>query len=240
MISQESRISDGGADLQSKTNQSSLVAQNTILPAAEQPLFINDIPLADVYRMLVLVSRLNISDADFARKIWEMASPAHMNVMYLCVVSSTDEQMQAERRLATLAAITRDAWVRVEFSVVQSNSWLETVKTLWKPGDVVVCHAESAGKRGWSEREPLDQALIRALKTPVYVLSGFAEESPAKWKHRFLLIPYWLSLIAIIAGSFLFQAKIYQADKGFVGTLMVLLTFVFEVGVIWFWNSIQI
>jgi hypothetical protein len=240
VISQKTRVSDVGANVQPGTEYSSLEAQKAILPTVERPLVMKDIPLADADRMLVLVSRQNISDADFARRIWTMAAPAHMTVVYLCVVNSIEEQMQAERRLATLAAITRDAQVRVEFCVIQGGSWLEAVRKLWKPRDVVVCHAEPAGKKGWSERQPLDQVISTTLKTSVIVLSGFAEESKPDWKHRFLLIPYWLSLIAILAGSFLFQAKIYQADKGFVGTVMVLLTFIVEVSIIWFWNSIQI
>lgn len=196
--------------------------------------------LPNAARMIVLVDNLNIPDVEFARKIWSMASAARMDVIYLTLIRSNDELLSAERRLTSLASVTRDVWFNLETKIVRGRNWLPAVRSIWRPGDIVICLAEQVTGSIFSQQKSLYLALMSTLETPVYVLSGYYRDQRPGWQRKLILIPYWLSFLAIISGFYSFEARIYQTEKGLVGTILIFLIFLCEVGLIWIWNSIQI
>jgi hypothetical protein len=127
----------------------------------------------------------------------------------------------------------------VDTVVAHGRTWAKAIFPLWKPGDLIVCHAEQTLKVGFSKRQALHVGLVSEFHRPVYVLSGLYTETKtprSKWLGQ---IPYWLILLTIIAGFFLIESRVDQAGTGWMEKTIFGLLFLIEVGLIWIWNLIM-
>lgn len=187
-----------------------------------------------VQRVIVLIPQQEMDDSGLARRIWSLAAPRSLKVLYLGLCVDVSREYRLRRRLVTLAAITRDDRVFVETQLEIGNDWLRTVKTVWRPGDMVVCHAEQiAGMR----RRPLSEAMISTLQVPVCILNGFY--SPDRVNPALLKgVVSWFGSIAIIVGFFWVQAGIERMAKDWAHTALLYLSVVAEFGLIWIWNHL--
>jgi uncharacterized membrane protein len=75
------------------------------------------------------------------------------------------------------------------------------------------------------------------LNVPLYILSGLypQEDAPSNWVIR---AAAWIGFIAIIAGFFVFQARIDLLSKDWTRTVLLLLSVAFEFWAIWLWNRL--
>src|SRR5689334_2075533 len=71
-------------------------------------------PLPSAQRLVVLVPNVEVDEVELAYRIWSLASPRRLEVLFLSLVGEAREEAQARRRLARLAAITRDQGTRIE------------------------------------------------------------------------------------------------------------------------------
>ncbi|MBF8281887.1 MAG: hypothetical protein HW378_802, partial [Anaerolineales bacterium] len=142
--------------------------------------------------------------------------------------------------LTLLAAITQDDWTHVETRVEPGGNWIQIVRRIWEPGDLIVCHAEQM-LSGWSVgRRPLAKAIVSALNNPVYILSGFYPGLPTeqpKWLARLLA---WLPALALLVIFFLLQVRITQATRGWIQTALLCLSVIVEFGLIGAWEHFLI
>ncbi len=192
-------------------------------------------------RIIVLVDAIRISDAEFARIIWFLASPARLNVLFLALAPSDSECMAAERRLTSLAAITRDAWVHVETVVFDGRSWMAAIQSVLKPTDVIACHAEQTVWGGlFKERKPLAGAIRSITDVPIYEFCGLYLQSESSLKRHILMVSYWLLFLAIIIAFFFLEAQVISLRPIWAEEVILCLVFIIELGVLWVWNSIQL
>lgn len=219
----------------SAINKKSAV-QLLVVPLAER--FPDDPTLPPTRRFVVLVPDQKTDDIELARRIWTMASPHGRAVLFLALCRDRRDESSLRRRLATLAAVTRDDQVHVQIKLTFDTNWLPAVKGLWSPGDLVVCHAEQSVSEAWGLRhKPLAQALVSTLNTPVCQLSGFYPALSTRPIRPMTQLLAWSIPIGIIASFALIQVQFEQALTGGIRTLGLCLSVIVEFGCIWVWHS---
>lgn len=221
------------------------MSTNTSLPtpaSIARLLIPADRPLPLANRLLVLIPDQDTDETELARRVWELASPRHLAVLYLCLTNDALTEARARRRLATLAAVTRDDWVNVQTRLVTGGDWGKGVRGLWRPGDLVVCHAEQMIPDGfigmWSK--PLGQALVATLNAPVYLLAGFYEALPASTPRRLSQVLSWSIPLLILIGFFMIQVQIEQQVTGWLRTTLLSASVALEFGLVGLWNRFSI
>lgn len=201
-----------------------------------------DQPLPPATRLLVLIPDQDTDETKLARRIWGLASPRHLAVVYLSLTSDALTEARARRRLATLAAVTRDDWVNVQTQLLVGADWGRAVRAWWRPGDLVVCHAEQMVPDGWLGmwRRPLGQMLALTLKAPVYLLTGFYESLPIPTARRLNRIMSWSIPLLILIGFFLIQVQIEQQVTGWLRTTLLSASVALEFGLVGLWNRFSV
>jgi hypothetical protein len=194
---------------------------------------VQDQSLMSVRRLVVLIPNLDIDEAEVAREIWKLAFPPELAVLFLGLCPSINEEPRVRRRLATVAALTRDTKVPVEIRLEFGRNWIGKLETVLEAGDIVVCHAE---QRTGIWRQPLELVLSR-LNIPILTLKGFIPsmyKSPPTFLRESV---FWLASIAILSVFFLLQIQILRISEEWVRDTMLSLSVLIEFGLIWVWSS---
>jgi hypothetical protein len=207
------------------------------MPSATGALLIPaDQPLPPAHRLVVLVPNVDVDESELAARIWSLASPRGLEVLFLSIFRSPETELRARRRLTLLAAITRDDWAHIETRLDLEGDWMRAVRHIWEPGDLVVCHAEQV-LTGWGlRRRSLAKTIGSALNTPVYVLSGFYPELPTEQPNWLARLQAWLPPLVILVIFFMLQVRITQGMTGWVQTALLCLSVIVEFGLIGAWE----
>ncbi|MBI3760633.1 MAG: hypothetical protein HY260_02050 [Chloroflexi bacterium] len=186
-------------------------------------------PLPPARRLVVLVAEADVNESELARRIWSLAAPRGIDVLYLGLAPDSREESPARRRLATLAAITRDNRIQVETRLDLEQDW--------QPGDLIVCHAEQAVRVRGLRRKPLAETILSARRAPVYVLSGFYPklplDQPGRWT-RLIRDALPFGILVVFCGI---QVKISDVTSGWVSIVLLCLSVLVELGLILAWNN---
>jgi hypothetical protein len=195
----------------------------------------------EVNRLIVLVPDQGADGNELARQVWTLAAPCELSVLFVCVPGTDGNRESAARlRMATMASLIRDERVEVSTQVISRTSWVNAVRRLWQPGDMVLCCAEQMVQTFASGRRRLCQVLEFALDVPVFVLTGLYTEPPhlkASGDGIPSRILYWASLAAIMAIFFFVEVQIDQQMAGLARTALMLLAGLVELGVIVVWSA---
>jgi hypothetical protein len=132
----------------------------------------------------------DLDETGLTRRIWTLAAPRRLEVLYLGLYRTPSDEPRARRRLATMAALTRDDWVNVRTALVMDADWLRSLRPLVQAGDLIVCHAEQL-QAGWRRDRPLGPCLSQALKMPVVTLEGFYGGGEAPATHWMARLIFW-------------------------------------------------
>lgn len=212
--------------------------QTEIAPSAEFSeiggLFVTQAQgLVAVQRLVVLIPNLDVNEAEIAREIWKLAFPPGLAVLFLGLCPNVNEEPRVRRRLATIAALTRDQRVSVDIQLEFGRDWIKKLKTVLEAGDLVVCHAEQQSGL-W--RQPLELVLA-SLHIPTITLKGFIP-SMHKSSSTFLRESvFWMVSLAILAILFWFQSRILRISEEWVKDTLLSLSVLIELGLIWVWNN---
>ena len=198
------------------------------LPVASQ------LDLKPVRRLIVLVPSLEDDLTPLAQRVWELAGETGAHVKFISLCNDVEQEPSLKRRLVTMSAMVKDDNVTAEAEVVFGRDWVDAVNSRRQAGDMVVCCAE---QRAGLMQKPLSQILQSDLDVPLYILSGLypKKDSRTSWLLRAVA---WIGFIAIIAGFFVFQARIDLLSKDWTRTVLLLLSVAFEFWAIWLWNRL--
>lgn len=206
-------------------------------PSASNPLLIPEgkaLPVAS--RLVVLVPEAEMDEMKFAQTIWALATPRQLPVLFLGRCGEPVNEFVARRRLTNLRTMTHDHYVTVETRLSSRRDWIQAVREVWHPNDLVICHAEQYVLCWGLRRQALGRALTSALQAPVCVLSGLylnlSPNRPPRTRHLVSLV---MSLITL-AAFFGIQAWVHQQTNGWVSTTLLVSLVLIEFGLIWFWN----
>jgi hypothetical protein len=195
------------------------------------------VSLPPARRLVVLVPDLDLDDAALARRIWNLAAPNKLAVLYLGLSISASEEPHARRQLATIAALTRDDWVKTSTLLAVETDWVAALRPLLRRDDLIVCHLEQTA-RGWRGSRPLGAMLCQTLQAPVQLLEGFYAGDPAQAAHQTARLTFWAGAIIILASAFWFQVQITALPKNWLESALMAASVVAECGLIALWSQI--
>lgn len=198
-------------------------------PPAESPL--------TVQRLVVLVPDSEVEEGRLATKLWSMASGLGLSILLLGLVRDSFREPRVQRRLAAIASIARDKHTQVDSRVGIGGRWEPLIQSVWRAGDLLVCHAEQSRSVFGIGREPLAPAIASTLKIPVYAVAGFYPELPPdlpEWAGRLLAI---LPLAVLLAGFLVVLVGIQRFTTGPAQTVLLCLAVVTEYVLIAAWET---
>ncbi len=193
------------------------------------------VSLPPARRLVVLVPDADLDETALARRIWNLAAPSKLAVLYLGLSPAASEEWHARRRLATLAALTRDEGVQVITALAAETDWLGALRPRQRNGDLIVCHAEQMAP-SWRGARPLGKVLCQTLHLPVQLLEGFYAGDLAPVARPAARIMFWGGSIAILAGAFWLQVQISAQFRNWPEIALMMLSVVAEFGLIGLWS----
>ena len=205
-----------------------LELQPLTIPYASQP------DLGSARRLIVLIPNLEADLSAVIQRVWELANVTGAHIKFLGLCNDVAQEPSLRRSLITMTAIANYDNVSAEAEIMVAKDWVETVKSHWRPGDMVVCFSE---QRAGLLQKPLSQILQSDLNIPLYILSGLypQKDSSSNW---LTYVAAWTGFIAIILGFFVLQARIDLLTKDWIRTILLLLSVAFEFLAIQLWNRL--
>ena len=200
------------------------------MPTVRPEVIAEDEPLSMARRLVVLAPDVNGAEAELARRVWLLASPGALDVLYLSLAGDAEQELQARRQLATLASLTRDRRTQVDTAVRLGRDWPRAIRSVHGSGDLILCTPAC---------QVDDQALAATLRAPVVVLSGPNAAPPADYRpgrRRFLGT---VLAVAIVTGFTLLQLRIAQLPQDWAYYALMSLSVLAEAGVVWLWARIS-
>lgn len=197
-------------------------------------------------RFIVLVPAALVDIAAMLHTIWAMARPDATSVLFLGLVGrSAPEEDEMRLCLATLASLTRDDQVDAQTHIARETDWVNAVRQVWRPGDVVICQAEQMISRGLLGWRPLWQSIENSLAVPVYIVSGVVSPQQFVMRARAArtervkrLLSSTLASMLIVAGFFYVQFHIDLVFSGVLRAALLCMSGVLEAGLLGMWNML--
>jgi hypothetical protein len=220
--------------------EDSISLKRAITPPAESSeigglLILQDRDLISARRMVVLIPNSDFDEAVIAREIWKLAFPPGLAVLFLGLCPSVNEEPRMRRRLATVAALTRDPRVPVDVQLEFGRNWISKLKAVLEDGDIVVCHAE---QRTGFFHQPLELVLAR-LNIPMLTLKGF---TPSMYKSPSIFLReavFWLVSVAIVVGFFWLQVQTLRISEAWAKNILLGLSVPVEISLLWLWHALS-
>lgn len=186
-------------------------------------------------RLVVLVPECLVSNIDMMNRIYQMATREQREVFYLVLVDGDTEILAATRSAATLKALVSGGRFSSASRVVQASRWLSALREIYRPGDVVVCHAEQQVRSGLFHTVPADAFLRAEFHVPVRVISGFYHPVRAQIQEWLAGAVYWAGVLAIVGTFFFLEISLDQSVHGAARNLLliVLLLATLAAGIAW-------
>lgn len=199
-----------------------------------------------IQRYIVLLPTALVDIAALLHTVWAMARPEATSVLFLGLVGRyAAEEDEMRLCLATLASLTRDDQVDVQTHIVRETDWMNAVRHVWRPGDVVICQAEQMIPRGLFAWRPLWQSIERSLGVPVYIVSGVVSPQQLVVREQVMrmervkrLLFNALACVLIVAGFFYMQLRIDMVFSGIFRAALLCISGVLEAGLLGAWNML--
>lgn len=220
--------------LSARTDQASPPASSTSAAPGDVLRSTSETALPAVRRLLVLIPETDLYEAELARQVWMLAAPRGLPVLFLGVSQTAEVAFRTRRRLIILAALTCDDRVAVETHLEFASDWVRAVRARYRPGDLVICHAEQRVSR-WGLRRSLDRVITFELQAPVLALSGFYMEEPAAALQPVAGVASWIVVFAIGLGFLWLQFQIIQGTENLLETVLLGLSVLIEYGLMALW-----
>jgi hypothetical protein len=188
-------------------------------------------------RLVVLVPAGALDEARLARQIWALAAAGPRPVLYVGLSRSAADEPLVRRRLASLAALTRDEQVTARTRLATEQTWLRAAQAVQRPGDEWVCAAgEQAPRWGPFGRRPLSEALRAGLGQPVNELAGVGAQADADRAGARAWLGFWAGAAAVVAVFFWLEVRLAQLPDTPGRMALVLLVVVAEFAVLGWWG----
>jgi hypothetical protein len=187
--------------------------------------------------LIVLVPGELVETAKFARQIRWLALQQQRDVIYIARSNRNDDYMTTMRLLATVEAITRDGTFEVDSRQVEAGNWVKAIQSVYKPGDLIVCHEEQKVATGLGKKTPLNQHLAQQLHLPTNVLSGFYQGETFHIQPLLKSLIFWIGSLVIVLGFSLVEYRVDHLMSGAARILIMAILLVFESGLIYQLNK---
>ncbi|HEX9019430.1 MAG TPA: hypothetical protein VF806_09595 [Anaerolineaceae bacterium] len=190
-------------------------------------------------RMIVLVPGLLIDPAGFSQMVYHMAFQQKREVLYLALADQEGDLLARDRMLASLKSVTDDPRIKVRTLTLETGSWVEAVRFVYQPGDVVVCHAAQQVHAGWRGPVGLGEYLDTQYRIRVHILSGFYRPEPERDARAWSATLIWLSLLATLILFTYLEVRMEDLLTGGIKTLILLALVGLEFGIFFKLNNLS-
>lgn len=188
-------------------------------------------------RLVVLIDENLVTNTDFAHAIHWIATRENLPVLYLVLVSDRENIVLVTRDLATMKAVTSANRLTVEAKVTEIGDWLEELRKLTSPGDIIVCQEEQTISNGLFRSVSISDFLSDALESPVRTVSGYYHPRRMRGRKWFYEVIALLGFLIILSVFTWLQVRLEQTFDGSTAKVFILLTFCVEMGAVWAWNK---
>jgi hypothetical protein len=188
-------------------------------------------------RLIVVIDDCQANDQDLAHAVYWLACQENQAVLYLVLVADRENQMAVFRDMTTMKAITAANRLQVDVSLVEKNEWLNGLRNIVCPGDLIICQQEHTFASSLSQPTSISEYLSSNLMVPVHTISGFYHPRQECVKKQ---VPEFVSLLGylVILATFTWlQVKLDLLLNGWVQTVLILTAFCIEMGAVWIWNK---
>ena len=189
--------------------------------------------LAPIQRLVTLVPENDFDENKLSQRIWNLAALGTLSVSFVALYSVKVAEHFLRRRLATIAANTRDRSVRVNTKFVPGNNWIQAVKDILQPGDLVVCLEHHKITNWGVVRRPIDLVISSSLNIPVYIITGIRLDPTSFVVSWVKEVAVWLVAIGIMGIFAWLQILIVQTIQGSESNILLMITVIFELLLIW-------
>jgi hypothetical protein len=183
-------------------------------------------------RLVILVPDLELDEQELSSKIWQLAAPGSLEVLFLSLATSPELEAYLRLRLSSLTSLTRDEQVRSSFEFSPERTWLAAAAEVWRPGDLLVCYRSQLGKSQRNGRG-LGARLTESLGAPLYVINSL-KTGPSQRQLR--LRSEWIAWSAFLFTLAAFgwvQVRINQSFAGNLWAVLMMGSVLVEFGILW-------
>jgi hypothetical protein len=188
-------------------------------------------------RLVVVLPNSFSSYQEFAQKVHQIGLVDQREILYYAI-STDDNELEMQRWLTTLVAITRSPLVRVQSRLVKIESWVEKLRDEVQPADLIICPYEYRLKSGFFQTVPLSQYLHDNVSSNVRVIPGAFQPHTRQITPWLRVAIFWIGCIVILFGFGILEINADGMLHGFIRPLILIMLLVIEMGVIWAWNSV--
>lgn len=188
-------------------------------------------------RLIVMVPENLAGNLDLTRKVYWMAIRDRCDVHYLALVDDEKNDFTVCRGLATMKAITAGDGLVIQSTLVQTRSWLNTIRAMAQPGDRIVCHQEQSVKTGFRKTMPVSEFLHGTLHLPCITIAGYYNPQRVQihqWLRAFIT---WAGFLLIVFGFAVLETRLDNLVADVLQKVLFGIILLVEVGAIWAWDA---
>lgn len=183
-------------------------------------------------RLIVLLPESLAGSTDLAHQINWMASLQSFDVLYLPMVEEDSNPLDISRRMATMVAATIGEPMQVSSRVIARRGWLDSLRGIYQPGDLLVCMAEQSVSTGFLRAVGMQDYLQSILQIPCRAVSGYYRPVHDRARQILLRMVFWLVALAILVGFTIVEINIDQSLHGFMRISLLILVVSLELGIL--------
>ncbi len=189
-------------------------------------------------RLIVLIPEGMAGGSELAKRIYGLALREQCDVIYLGFVYDEAKKLSVARNMATLKALTASDEVLAGSRLTSSDAWSETLRTMLRPGDTLVCHDEQHIRQGLFTSLPVRQVLAAEFKAPIYSISGFYHPWVALTKKWLWGLLFWVGCLAILAAFSILEIQVDHAMQGLSKAVFIAIMLAAEFTAFLTWNKL--
>ena len=185
-------------------------------------------------RLIVLVPDCDIDETGLARLVIELAAPNVHSLIFLGLCRNGDGESSMRRRMAMLAALTRDGPWKIQTGIEFGADWIPGIKRRLRAGDTVLWHAE---QRTGIWRKPLGRGL-EVLGVTVWTVRGLYDPPLTALRNPLQQTLFWITSLLTLTVFFWLQAQLVRLPGGGSLTGLLSVSVLIEIGVLWSLNEL--
>jgi hypothetical protein len=186
-------------------------------------------------RLLVLVPNEDMDEVRYARKARQVAVANNLDIQFISLNHSPEDEAQARRKLVTLSGIAGTTSITSDFTLRDVPSWLDVIQMEFTAEDHILCPTEINSNSFY----PKESEDLRArLNGRVHFIPGMMTSSDRERIERITrIVLNWAGILTVIAVGFLLEVDFDRQIVGLGKTLAEIAVFAIEIGILWWWNT---
>jgi hypothetical protein len=189
-------------------------------------------------RLIVLLPEYLAGNLELANKVYWLGIREHREILYLTLVDESERRLTVSRSMATMRAVTSGNGMPVTAVLIETSTWINALKGIFRPGDVIVCQDEQTVKDGFFRTIPLRDFLVESFDTTVIPLSGFYQPQNLQVKTWLKEMVFWAGALFLMAGFFTIDIHFARYATGIARTALAIIGIALELGAILAWSRI--